>query len=105
MEENSNMKTFAGSLTGATIEAVSNGAPLSKLSSHESAPSPRLRTHSGVHGEPAVDGVLAGEWRELLTLPLLARESPQSAGRVRLLDFFSSWSPASSMMGSSLVCG
>lgn len=41
---------------------------------------------------------------EVLTLPLLARESPQSAGSVRLLDFFSSWSPASSMMGSSLVC-
>lgn len=41
---------------------------------------------------------------ELLTLPLLASESPQSAGSVRLLDFFSSWSPASSMMGSSLVC-
>lgn len=39
----------------------------------------------------------------MLTLPLLARESPQSAGSVRLLDFFSSWSPASSMMGSSLV--
>lgn len=42
--------------------------------------------------------------REVLTLPLLARESPQSAGSVRLLDFFSSMSPASSMMGSSLVC-
>lgn len=44
------------------------------------------------------------EWSRVLTLPLLARESPQSAGSVRLLDFFSSWSPASSMMGSSLVC-
>lgn len=40
----------------------------------------------------------------VLTLPLLAKESPQSAGRVRLLDFFSSWSPASSTTGSSLVC-
>lgn len=44
-----------------------------------------------------------GRSRRVLTLPLLARESPQSAGSVRLLDFFSSWSPASSMMGSSLV--
>lgn len=53
---------------------------------------------------PPEQRAMGGWGGEVLTLPLLARESPQSAGSVRLLDFFSSWSPASSMMGSSLVC-